>query len=281
MKLILKSFLICLLFFSFYQLFITHFKADKKNQSYQSWWQENLVKAQQFVYQERTDSILLVGSSMSANLDLSQGKPYIYNLSFIGGSSLTGLAILKQSKKKPKLILIEMNWIDRAIDGSMVDQLFSPTFGFVKKNLSVLQEINQPVNVIGFSLQNAFHIDKINTELHLDSATFLKTLKNNVKSDDRVDSVSLSNFLNQTKAFTSYFKSKGINVLYLMIPANPEIEGSRKYKIIRDFLQKQEEGIIPSPHFKQLKTTDGYHFDKPSAAIYSNYLKKYLANEVH
>lgn len=277
MRFILKSILAFLIILSIYQWIIPTSLA-KSEISYQSWWQENKVKAQQFVFSEDTISQVLVGSSLSANLHLKKGQPFIYNLSFIGGGSLTGLEIIKKSNKLPDTLLIEMNWVDRNIDQAMVNQLFHPLGSLITTQFTALQEINQPVNHIGNLLQEQINIAPINTELHLNDQQFNLAINRNAQNDNDVDSLNLTQYLHQIKKYVAYFTRKKIKVYYLFIPVHPQIQASKKYQIIGNFLKQQKEEFIGSLGNQALKTTDGYHFNQESAAVYSaalnNRLKK-------
>jgi hypothetical protein len=275
MKLIIKSSLFFLIFFIAYQLLLIEFNQVQNQENFQSWWQENEAKAQQFVYTKKVVQTVLVGSSMSANLKLKNSDPFIYNLSFIGGSSLTGLEIIKQSNKLPQVLIIETNWIDRNIDQNLIDKLFSPIGAPLKRNFPGLLEANQPVNLIGNGMQNLIAIAPIDTELHLDAKKFDEAIKKNVKSDNLVDRLTLTTYLNQANDYAQYFRRKGVQVYYLQVPVNSKIENTKKYSLIKNYIDKSSIQKIKSPLNINLKTTDGYHFDKPSAAIFAKYLSQY------
>jgi hypothetical protein len=275
MKTILQSVFVCIVLLLGYQVLLKY-QELKKLETFQSWWQENEIKAQNYVYSKEKYSKVLVGTSLSANLILNKNKPFIYNLSFIGGGSLTGLEIIKKSNKLPDTLIIEMNWIDRNIDDGLINKLFNPIGRTIKQNISALQEENQPVNYLSNILAQNFNIEKINTELNLDPIRFDKAVKESAYSDNQVDSLNLTNYLKQIKNYASYFKQKEVKVFYLIIPVHPLIAQSKKYSIVRNFLSPQEDEVISKLGNQSLITTDGYHFTKESAIIYSNQLKNRL-----
>ncbi len=92
---------------------------------YQNQWQGNMVFAQDFIYGTKSDTII-VGSSMAARLERSFLPKDIYNISFGGGSALTGLEILRKLDFTPKTIYVETNIIFRTKDKKMIDNLFIP-----------------------------------------------------------------------------------------------------------------------------------------------------------
>jgi hypothetical protein len=72
--------------------------------------QNNIVRAQRYVYQDDSDlKMVIVGSSLAANLNEKDIGEGVKSIAFGGGSSKTGLEIVKRSKSKPQIVLVEMN----------------------------------------------------------------------------------------------------------------------------------------------------------------------------
>jgi hypothetical protein len=72
---------------------------------------------------ERTPEIALAGSSMTFRI--KEGyflKTRPRNIAIGGGSPLTGLAIIASYPTVPRLILVEINLIFRAVDGTLLEQ---------------------------------------------------------------------------------------------------------------------------------------------------------------
>src|SRR5690349_5473276 len=74
-------------------------------------FQDNIVKAQGFMYGE-TEKNVVVGSSLSEKLAMDS-LPGFYNLSFVGLSIFDGLHLIVSNNKYPRNILIETNLILR------------------------------------------------------------------------------------------------------------------------------------------------------------------------
>ena len=105
---------------------------------YQNQSQGNIVAAQEFIYNEKAPNII-VGSSMAARMKKEFLPSDYLNLSFGGGSALTGLEILKKSGFIPKTIFVENNVIFRNKDKKMIDSLFYPILWKIKNYLPSLQ----------------------------------------------------------------------------------------------------------------------------------------------
>jgi hypothetical protein len=92
--------------------------------------QNNIVKAQRYIYQDDSDlKMVIVGSSLAANLNVKDIGEGVKSIALGGGSSKTGLEIVKRSKSKPRIVLVEINdTIVRKIDAELVDSLYHPIF---------------------------------------------------------------------------------------------------------------------------------------------------------
>ena len=116
-----KILLVFIAFFVSYNYYII--TVNPKVTSFQNQWQQNYSFAQDFVYGAKTKNII-VGSSMAARMKNSFLPDDYYNLSFGGGSALTGLEIIKRTGYIPEYIYIENNIIFRNKDIQMIDDLF-------------------------------------------------------------------------------------------------------------------------------------------------------------
>ena len=56
----------------------------------QNQWQNNTIKAQEFLYGEKRD-IVITGSSQSAKLDLSELDSSVINIAFRAGNAIDGM----------------------------------------------------------------------------------------------------------------------------------------------------------------------------------------------
>jgi len=94
---ILRPVLIFLFLMSFYQVLVSGGVlrgSDGANVN-----QSNIVRAQRYVYQDDSDlKMVIVGSSLSANLNVKHIGEGVKSIALGGGASQTGLEIVKRSK---------------------------------------------------------------------------------------------------------------------------------------------------------------------------------------
>lgn len=89
---------------------------------------ENRVIAERYLYGQTSEAVV-VGSSLGRVL--GEWLPAdIYDLSFSGGSPLTGIEIVLRKPVLPKVVVVETNIMERYLDQAMVDDLYEqPMYG--------------------------------------------------------------------------------------------------------------------------------------------------------
>lgn len=284
MKVIIHSVLVFAAIFILYNalcLLLPNFHNTGFNQSY---WQENAIKAENFSTLDSRPYCVIAGSSMSSHLFDHHTNQGIYNLAFIGGSSLTGLELIKRSDYLPSVILVEVNWLERPLDADILSSVSNKSLNVLKRKLPGLTETSEPANI---TLSALNRITPFNTapEKTTDSAFFNTTLNNNLKDHNgNLDSAQFKASADQLKNYISFFISKGVKVYLLELPVHQMISSSKKYSLMRHsvdgILQSNTVQLIKYAHPQSLRTKDGYHLDDASMNIYSNFLKKtILRNE--
>ena len=167
---ILRPVLIFLFLMSFYQVLVSGGvlpASDGVNVN-----QSNIVRAQRYVYQDDSDlKMVIVGSSLAANLNVNQIGEGVKSIALGGGSSKTGLEIIKRSKNKPAIVLVEINdTIVREIDADLLDSLYNPIFYWMRQYLPMMREEYRPVSVFINSLKSRSQQNlKMMTREQLDS----------------------------------------------------------------------------------------------------------------
>lgn len=245
---------------------------------YQNAWQSNISKSQDYIYNEKAQNII-VGSSMSATIKDSFLPSDYFNLSFSGGSSLTGLEIIKRSGKIPKRIFIESNiLLIREMDYKLIDQIYTPFIWRVKTNLPALHEKYQPLNVISsFVYRNYGKTHTQMMENKINKKIFDDSMKIQLESMDK----ELKNYkkkISQLREFIDYFESLGTKLYFFKLPVEKLILNTNIYKEQNNVLKKNFDNIwIPYDMKKTYFTSDGMHLTYKSAYLYS----QDFLNETH
>lgn len=286
-----KSIILCISLFLIYTLFI-YFLAPKWWTASQHQWQENIVKAQQFLYNKKeTFQNIIIGSSLSSRL-IMDSIPETYNLSFAGQSIFDGLNIVCNSNKSIKNVFIEINVVDRAENKNFTSSLNSILY-YPKKKLISLRDDKQPIAVMGY--QFSFRVTEkiirkiksflglsIKKENKIDNF-FSKLLKLEINDYSKPPSQSLlkESFIN-LKNYVSILEKKNTNIIFFEMPVNQNLTYLSKATTIRNSFYRN----FPKSKYKYIKlpdtikfvTGDGVHLTVEESLIYTSYLKKNMKN---
>ena len=246
-------------------------------------WQDNIIKAQNFIYhtEGKAPENIIVGSSMSCRL-VQDSLQDFYNLSFSGQSVFDGLRILKAQKNLPKHLFIEMNVILKKEDKNFTDALLNPFLYTLKKYIPVLRDGKQPMAIAGFLLSEVIketgNATTPTTSSVNQDALFMKTL--NVQRKDYLNAPGKETseaIFTQLKDYTDYFQQEGVDVIFFEMPVHPSLCNLPKAVVIREkFYQnfpRDKYYYIPMPNCNIYHTTDGIHLTQEETLVYTSYLK--------
>lgn len=251
-------------------------RLNPKVEVFQNQWIKNHSIAEAFIYKVPAYRTVIVGSSMAAKLvqkDLDGDD--IYNLSFEGGSSLTGLRIIKESNIIPKEIYIETNIIERKLNENMLSSLFTPVIWRIKKHLISLQYTYQPIN-IALTFINAKFGKDASEKVHVapNQGKLKFGINRHRASENGVNTFNEQRIVEQKKVI-DYFTSKGVNIVFFQMPVHEEILSTKGYqerkKVLEKLFSKFEFHWVENDH--HYETTDGIHLNLESANEYALVLK--------
>lgn len=257
--------------FIFFVFNIYIFMVKPKVLVYQNQSQGNIVAAQEFIYNEKAPNII-VGSSMAARMKKEFLPSDYLNLSFGGGSALTGLEILKKSGFIPKTIFVENNVIFRNKDKKMIDSLFYPILWKIKNYLPSLQEKYQPLNIIVSYIKGAVgksHDEYMNETV--DQKIFRMSLERQVISYNNQLSM-YEKELVELLELIDFFEKKGVKVIFFEVPIYDELSNSIRAIQQRTIIKENfSNKWLENPNNLDYETTDGIHMTYKSAFEYSKY----------
>lgn len=111
----------------------------------------NYLRAQQFVHDAPASANVVIGSSMSNELNPEILGPGFVKLTFPAGGSFTGLDIIHQTAKQPPVLFIESNTLMRDTDKGLADDATSPWRRKLRDASPVFKEEGRPSNYqVGF-----------------------------------------------------------------------------------------------------------------------------------
>jgi hypothetical protein len=290
---ILRPVLIFLFLMSFYQVLVIGGVVPASDGV--SLIQNNIVKAQRYVYQDDSDmKMVMVGSSLAANLHVTDIGKGVRSIALGGGSSQTGLEIVKRSNSNPPIVLVEINdTISRKIDRDLVDSLYNPICYWMRQYLPMLREEYRPISVLIHSLKKrSRHNQKVTKEAldSLEPRTLTPELsQKSIQTTVDIQSQPLSKKdtediqkeagLIRTQ-IDEINKNSGAKVVLFDIPQESRVDAAIRRKQVRELTKK----LFPSDRFEWLppppprewRTNDGIHLIRSDARDFAEFLRHKL-----
>ena len=258
--------------------------------------QNNIVKAQRYVYQNDSDlKMVMVGSSLAANLNIKDIGNGVRSIALGGGASQTGLEIIKRSDSKPPIVLVEINdTIVRKIDAELVDALYHPVFYGLRQYLPMMREEYRPISVFVDSLKrDSKQKIKLMTREALDSLEgrnltpelSQKAIETTVKtqskplSEQDAKSMKLEADLIKNQ-IAEIQRNSGAKVVLFDIPLESQVNAAIRMKQVRELTKKMfppdRFEWLPSPPPQEWRTNDGIHLIRSDARDFADFLRDKL-----
>ena len=260
-----------------------------------SYFQSNVIVAQEYIYDKRGAEVVIVGSSLSACLNPRRLPDNCWNLSLIGLGVHDGLEIIKRCGAKPKLILIETNWADRAPSPCFTDIVFKPGLYQLRKYLPALREENQPFYAViqPIASSSIRFIKRCFARLPIPpgassnpqvpasheaprkaQAVFEQNLRLNLAIDNRItDPEWFHTMAAETKKYVEYFERENTTVVFFEIPEDKAFYNSYRLRSVRHALSQtfpeSRYVRLPSLPWETLTTSDGMHLTGESVNRYT------------
>lgn len=295
---IVRSIFTTLILLSGYWLFIAN-SDNKEISSGQHQWQENVIKAQQYLYSDIVADKVIIGSSLSCRLTSSvldsQG---FYNLSFGGQSVYDGLEILCHNKVFPKKLFVEINMLKRNPDETFTRGLTHAILFPIRQRITPFREAYQPANYLNGCIPaigekaidrftnsffnpilNKFHAAKATTgSATTDGSVFFKSLvkRQELAFNEAVDTIQFNVHIMWLQKKFEYLQSKGVKIIFFEMPLHYTLQSSKQMNFIRSALTNtfpaDKYTYLTAPEYAEYTTTDGLHLNPESALKYTENL---------
>jgi hypothetical protein len=289
---ILRPLLIFLFLMSFYQVLVSGGVLTAAEGVTQR--QSNIVRAQRYVYQDDSDlKMVIVGSSLAANLNEKHMGKGVKSIAFGGGSSKTGLEILKRSKSKPQIVLVEIADVNflRNLDATLVDPLYHPIFYWMRKYLPIFREEYRPVSVFinyfksrsqqnleRMSREELDRLENRNITPRLSQKAIQTAVDNESKplSEKEVETIKQEADVMRNQ-IAEIKKNTGAKVVLFEIPRDSRVNATLRIKQVRELAKKlfppDRFEWLPPPKEREWRTNDGTHLIRSDARDFAEFLR--------
>jgi hypothetical protein len=290
---IIKSIFTALIIFMLYAVCLVFFNTHSASQNQN---QDNLVKAQSYMFKKNVPENVIVGTSLSCYIQADSLNEF-YNLAFNGFSIYDGLQIVLKGSQFPKNVFIESNFFLINRTESFYNQLFDFYPYYTSKYIRALRIENQPIgklvnltNSIGDNIvvKHNFFMkqlkEKLVLELNLDKKNteqknklFNKVVFDYAKSFAILPTNRLLHEkLKELEFLVTILKSKGVNVYFFEMPIHYKLMNTKRVLYLRN---KLSTFFYKKVHFIDLDsskyiTSDGVHLNYEESKNYSHFYKQ-------
>ena len=245
-------------------------------------WQDNVIKAQQFIYAEKSDTVM-VGTSLSARI-IRDSIPTVKSVSFGGCAVEDGLKIILSKGDLPKYILAETNLFFLDGNAELVSKMTEGALPVLRRWIPSLREQYQPICLFASMMASAAGINPQAGTTTVDMALLDESIEHHIKYDWQMPEAQAERRMRDMKQLVEAFEAKGTRFLFFEMPVNERLLHLKRYDQTRALMQK----TFPADRYTYLPfdttryvTTDGEHLDYEGQQVFSHYFKGQLSDIGH
>jgi hypothetical protein len=235
---------------------------------------------------EPVPDVVLVGSSLAFRLKEEYfATPRLRNLALAGGSPVTGLEVVADQPRLPKVILVETNVLSRPTDAALVtkysraDDARPLFFRPIRTAVAAYENrLHAPLNHAQVS--GALHQLLERPPSDFDNRIYVDRALEQWNAEDPTAAVQMN--VSRIEQLIAEVERKGSHVLLFELPCSAQLEESRSAKITREIVHT----AFPYPGQwlrieyarEELRWADGVHLDERSAVIVTQSIDKALSS---
>jgi hypothetical protein len=234
---------------------------------------------------EPVPDIVLVGSSLSFRLKEEYfSTPRLRNLALAGGSPVTGLEIIANAPRLPRIILAETNVLSRPPDTTLIERY--------ARRADSDPLFFRPIRTAVAAYENWLHAPLTHEQVSLalgrllrqppgsfDNHIYVERALQQMNADDPTAAVRMN--ITRIKELIAALEPRGARLLLLEVPYSEPIERSRAASISRELVHAEfpdrNRWLRIDPPRSELRWADGVHLDERSAVIVTQSIERALA----
>ena len=240
-------------------------------------WQDNMVKAQHFLYDEDADTAM-IGTSLSARI-LPDSIPSVRSVAFGGCAVEDGLRLILSKPKVPHCVLVETNLFLRNGNEELVEKMTKGIIPQVKRWIPSLRESNEPICLLSGLMIKAAGINPQAAAMTVDLEQLKESIKRHLADDKSLSDTELAQRMETIKPLLIQLEQKGTKPIFFEMPIHQELyhlkELEQTRQAVRKAFPKTRYAYLPNDTTTYL-TTDGLHLDYEGQQRYSHFIKQAL-----
>lgn len=246
----------------------------------------NHERAQHYVQNAPADASVLAGSSMANELSESILGQDCFKLTFPGGCLFTGLELVRETGRRPRLLLIESNLLMRDPDRELISETVSPWREQLRRRSPIFEEEGRPSNfVIGFTrlwlkrtVRTAQRLTGTATppvpmeQRRVDAAALTRIMQVNRQTLDRApSSAELARRTNQLGAIIDSLSRQGCTCVFFEMPIDPSLQHLAEPEAVRQAMRSRFPATqyhwVEFSNHQDFRTVDGIHLTPADADV--------------
>lgn len=235
---------------------------------------------------EPIPDVALVGSSLTFRLKEEYfATPKLRNLALAGGSPVTGIEIVANQPRLPRIVLVEANVLSRATDTALVERYSRsgnaepPFFRPIRTAVAAYENwLHAPLSHAQVSFALSQLVEQPPSSF--DSRIYADRALQQFNAED--PSVAARMNAKRIELLIPAIERRGARVLLFELPYSEQLEGSRSAKLTREIIHSQftdpDRWLRIDYGSAELRWADGVHLDERSAVIVAQSIDRALAS---
>lgn len=213
----------------------------------QGFWQDNQVKAQNYLYTKECDNAenVIVGSSMSFRIP-EDSLSNTCNLAFLGENYIKGLELLEKKNIYPKRIFIETNFpAGKTKEGLFYDVLYNPVLYPLRTYLPALRDGKQPFLITSSKIEEFIVNHKVEEDERDKYSTIFKRIVEPVPGiglfqgfEHEVSADEIKTQLADLDTFVNKMKAHNTEIIFFEMPVYKTLYNCPRIESIRRAFQE-------------------------------------------
>lgn len=235
--------------------------------------------------QEQTPALVLVGSSVTWRLkeEYFSLSP-MRNLALAGGSPVTGLEIVANQQRLPRVILIETNVLSRPVDRGLVERFSGAGRGdplFLRPVRTAVAAYETWNHAPPDPARGRAALDQLLVQppSGFDNRIYVERAVREQNAEDPSEQARIS--VAELKRLVDEVERRGARALLIEIPFSPEVTETRAVRatraIVREAFPDRAQWLSIDPPLQELRWADGVHLDERSALLVARSIEQALA----
>jgi len=235
---------------------------------------------------EPIPDVVLVGSSLTFRLKEEYfATPRLRNLALAGGSPVTGLEIVANQPRLPRIVLVEANVLSRPTDTALVERY--------SRSVDAEPVFFRPIRTAVAAYESWVHAPLSHTQVSFALSRLLaqppSDFDNRIYADRALQQFNAEDptlaarmNIKRIEQLIPAVEQRGARVLLFELPYSDQLEDSRSAKITREIVHTKfpdpERWLHIDSTRRELRWADGVHLDERSAVIATQSIERALTS---